>query len=160
VRRPRAERHQGIERLRMQQADPLLGGLDADHGRVGGLGALAVRPGGLAKRRGIPEHIEQSSWIWKARPIGLANAARASCRRGSSVGAHNAAMSTLAWIRAPVLRACISSTWATSRRWPVYRQVNRLTARHAEGAAGLGKPARSAAAHGRIGRQCRSLASS
>jgi len=37
----------------------------------------------------------------------------------------------------------------------LYRQVNRLTARHAEGAAGLGKQPDQPQPHGRIGRQCR-----
>ena len=46
-------------------------------------------------------------------------------------------MSTLTRINAPVLRACMSSTWLMSSRRPCGGKIDRLTTRHAEGSARL-----------------------
>src|SRR5579863_2165492 len=54
-----SKRHQGSERLSVQQPHSLLRGCYADDGRVGGFGARAVCASGLAQRRGVSEHIQQ-----------------------------------------------------------------------------------------------------
>src|SRR6267154_3063411 len=58
-RRALPKRRQGLERLRVQQAHPLLRRRDADDRRMGGLCPLAVCAGRLAQGRGISEHVQQ-----------------------------------------------------------------------------------------------------
>src|SRR5271165_1246559 len=65
-----------------------------------------------------PVTSSKSSWIWNAKPTAAAYRASAAYSSGSRGGAHSAAISTLARITAPVLRACMSSTCPISSRVP------------------------------------------
>ena len=118
--RPLAERRQRIDRLTVQQPHSLLRGRDADDGRMGGLCALAVGSGRLAQRRRIAEshRADRPGSGRPGRRRWQSGRARRSSR-ASRGGTQAAAISTLARITAPVLRACMSSTCAMSSCLPL-----------------------------------------